>query len=59
MKVIASLLLVAVLAMTALFAGAINLGMDLKEVKDTRVTDFINYMNENGIMDSKGIGVKN
>ena len=53
MKVVASLLLVAVLAMTALFAGAINLGMDLKEVKDTRITDFINYMNENGIMDSR------
>ena len=53
MKVVVSLLLVAVLAMTALFAGAINLGMDLKEVKDTNVTDFINYMNENGIMDSR------
>ena len=47
MKVVVSLLLVAVLAMTVLFAEALNLGMDLKEVKDTNVTDFINYMNEN------------
>lgn len=53
MKVVVSLLLVAVLAMTVLFAEALNLGMDLKEVKDTNVTDFINYMNENGILDAK------
>ena len=52
MKKVLALLLVALLASTVLFAKSINTGMDISKCKDPVVVDFINYMVDEGIMDS-------
>ena len=52
MKKALALLLVVLLAATVLFAKSINTGMDISKCKDPVVVDFINYMVDEGIMDS-------
>lgn len=52
MKKTLALLLVVLLAATVLFAKSINTGMDISKCKDSALVDFINYMVDEGIMDS-------
>ena len=52
MKKALALLLVVLLAITALCAKSINMGMDIKECKNPVVVDFLNYLIDNGLMDN-------
>ena len=53
MKKTIALLVLAILAVTVLFAEAINLGMDIKDCKDPATTEFLTYIQDNGILDER------
>lgn len=53
MKKTIALLIIAILAVTVLFAEALNLGMDFKDCEDPAVTEFLTYIKDNGILDER------